>query len=236
MPTDAIRARLVPASFHRKLVQAMDTAGFIRMYQFTASTDHDTYHVRAQYAQETTHFFYLPDRGFLVQLALSEHIDEEGEYGCWWSGAVYLQLDQYEMIAFQVRHICPQHRGPQFFMDECEPMDHIFANVEGLLEPFRITGSSRVMDDEEGSYGWQFEHTGPLTVSQLVTFVDGLCTHFGPFLQPTLSHNFSVFGFTNDYAWPDIRKRFWRSFPTRLLKPLVPGRIRGRESVRTSAR
>jgi hypothetical protein len=201
------------------------------LYQFTAATGRDAYHVPAQYAQETTHFFYLPDRGFLVQLALSEHIDQEDLYRCWWSGAAYLQLDTHAMIEYEVYHVCPQHEGPRFFMDDCEPLSHVMGNVrEELLKPFRWVGNSRVLDEEEDSYGWQFERSGPLTVAQLTTFVDGLRTHFSPFLKPTLSYNFSVFCFTNDYAWPNIRKRFWRNFPTRLLKELVPGRIRGRES------
>ncbi len=232
MPAQAIRRQLVPASFHQELVQAMTAAGFARMYQFTATTDRDVYHVPAQYAQETTHFFHLPDHGFLVQLSLSEHIDQEGRYDCWWSGAVHLQLDIKEMIAYEVYYLCSNHK-PRFFMDDCVPLGHVMGNIDALLVPFRDRGTASFNDDDD-SYSWKLAHSGPLTVAQLVTFVDGLSTHFGPFLQPKLAYNFDAFSFTNDYAWPEIRERFWRSFPTRLLKQLVPGRIRGRESVHSS--
>jgi hypothetical protein len=235
MPTKVVSSQLVPASFHQELVQAMEAAGFTLMYRFQATTDRDTYHVPVQYAQKTAHFFYVPSCGFIVQLELSEGIDEQGHYSLWWNAAVYLQLDEMEIVKYEVHHICPQHRGPRFFMDDCKPMGHVFGNLSRILEPFWKHGNSRVMDDEEGSYGWTLEHSGPLTVAQLVGFVDGLYTHFGPFLKAKLSHNFNAFYFAHEYAWPGIRPRFWRSFPTRLLKELVPGRILGRESAQTRA-
>lgn len=226
-----VRSRLVPRGFHRELVEAMTKVGFGRMHEFCATTDRDQYHVSARYAQETNHFFYLPGKGFLVHLALAECIDDHSDtYQLWWSGAVYLELDTYAMIEYEVRHVCPNHEGPQFFMDGCEPLGHVMGNIDELLEPFGSQGSSRFLDRSNDSYGWQIECAGLLTVEQLVTFVNGLADHFGPFLLPTLSRNFSVFGFTNTYSWPSIRGRFWKEFPTRLLKEMVPGRITHCES------
>jgi hypothetical protein len=243
MPSSAIRRRLAPASFHQELVRAMADAGFTRMYQFTATTDQDAYHVPIQYAQQTTHFFYLPDRGFLVQFALSEDIDKEGQYRSWWDGAVYLQLGTRAMIEHEVYNVCPQHDGPQFFMDSCEPLGHIMGDdvIDELLAPFQTRGGSRVMDfNYDDSYGWLLERSGfkedALTVDQIVRVATGLRDHFAPFQLPKLSHDFSAWFFISEYAWPGIRERFWRSFPTRLLKQLVPGRIRGRESTQTRSR
>lgn len=228
MPEHAIRRRLVPPSFHRELVERMKAAGFVQMYQFHATTDRDVYHVPAQYAQETTHFFYMSERGFLVKLALAEHIDEQGEYRSWWSGGVYLELDRREMITFEVLHLCSQHDSW-----DCAPLEHLMDNLDELLAPFQCRGGNRMHDSVDGeadSFGWKFDCSGALTIDQLVAYCDGLRTHFGPFLKPTLSHDFSVFTFTNRYAWPKIDERFWRGFPTRLLKALVPGRIRDRVS------
>lgn len=227
-----IRHRLVPDSFYKDLVQAMKSAGFVPMHYFVATTDHDVFHVPAMYAQETTYFFYLPDRGFLVKLALSELIDEQDEYRSWWSGAVWLELDSQAMLEYEIKadYVCRLHWEPWLStMDGCNcvPLSHVMGSVGRLLQPFRIHSTSR-FDDDRDSYGWKLVRSSvdsPLTIAQLVTFVDGLRTHFGLFLKPKLTLNFSAFGFTNDYAWPGIHERFWRQFPNRLLKQIAPGGI-----------
>lgn len=234
MPSTAVRSKLVSASFHQELVRAMETAGFVRMYQFTATTDKDGYHVPVAYAQETYHFFYLPERGFVLQLALTENVDGDGRYECWWSGAVDMNLDFTEIIGYEVYYICSHHDhwGPE----TCEPLGHVMGNFTELLNPFRYHGGAG-MNDDYGSVGWRIEHAGLLTTEQLVSFADGLRTHFGPFLQPTLQYHFDAYHFVNTYTWSElVRERFWKSFPTRLLKQLVPGRILGRESLRSHVR
>lgn len=232
MPSDDIRRRLVPRSFHWELIKAMQAAGFVRMYEFIATTDRDRYHIPTLYAQETTHLFYLPKRGFVIRLVLCERIDENDEYTCWWEGATYFEIDTRAIIEYEVYYICPHHESDRWFMDDgCEPLGHVLGTVEALHEPFMLRSGSRFLDDDRDSFGWQLEHSGALTVSQLVTFADGLACHFGPFIKPTLCYKFSAYDFVHEYAWPDIRARFWRGFPTRLLADIVPGRIRHRESV-----
>jgi hypothetical protein len=207
----------------------MQEAGFLPLFRFTASTKRDKYHVPADYAQETSLYFFLPGKGFIVHIACSEHIDKYG-YRQWWNMHTYLQLDISAMISHEVREICPEHRGnSRFFMDDCEPLEHMLGSVPELLEPLRYTDSNHVVASHDDTYGWAAEYSSretPLCVEQLVTTIVRLREHFGQFLEPKIAEGFSVFSFTNTYAWPGIDERFWRSFPKGLLLGITTGRIR----------
>src|SRR6266496_5053481 len=203
MPSKSVRSQLVPRSFHQELIAAMQAAGLTRMYEFTASTDRDPYHVDAEYAQETNHFFYREEHGFLVRLALCEDIDKQGRYRCWWTGRIFTNLDSQAMIEYQV-DTC-EHWRSGGFMEECEPFEHILGNIKELMCPFRVHNHFHFRDEYD-QYAWsiEYDHDNNLSIGQLVTMLEGLLTHFGPFLQPTLGQNFDAWEFTNTFAWPHI--------------------------------
>ena len=222
----AIEVQLAPNNFHQELVAKMQTTGFARMYRFTANTHRDKklHSFSDTYAQETSHFFYLPNCGFLLQLALLEQVTPRGSFASW-SGTAYLHLDRREMIEHEVHFICNRSAW-----DECAPLDHIMGNLEGILAPFKLQGYGEQLHDSTKDYAtcydWQFACDGPITTEQLVMLADGLRTQFGPFLLPKLPRKFNAAFFTS-CRWQGIEERFWRSFPTRLLRERVDGPIRG---------
>lgn len=223
MPSSQVRRKLVPPSFYATLIKLMQEAGYNLLYRFTASTDQDHHHVPVTYAQETSLLFYLPGKGYLVHMALSEDFDRHG-YRWWWNLSTYLQLDTSAMIKHEVLNICRNHtHEPDFFMADCEPLQHLLQPVPEMFEPMRYTNGNHVAGWGEELYGWAGEYSDktPLTPEQLVAIVTRIQKHFAAFLEPKIVERFNASTFVNTYAWPGIEERFWRSFPRRILREVA---------------
>jgi len=225
MPNQSVRVGFEPESTFRELEEQMKRLGLPLMYPFRMDTDRDKYHVSAQYARETSRLFYRPDAGFLVNISLAEQLGEDGNYSSWWSCHLYLSLDDTSMIRHEVFNVCPGHTSEYMF--DCEPLEHMLGDIAELVSPWRLVGGSVFVGVRE----WELEaHLG---IPEIVSMLERVLRRFDGFFLPKLGdgRGISVFSLTNNYAWPHCRERYWRSFPTRILRERTNGRIRGRESI-----
>lgn len=219
------------ASLHQQLLPSLTNLGLVYAGHGAITSKDCDFYISAKWGKATRWFFHHPQKCFLIELTLHEHIDEEGALYRHWSGQLHFELAEWHTPDYRKIFIfcVPQTpRDTEYYASE---FDSEVSKAQALRlyhKNFRYLGSSQQykLFQQDFESNTQYGYTDKeIPIKDLVDGIAYMLEQSLPLLQTMpfsdldLWHPAYVFEKGYDVFWKQFDYKRLRALAKRLSLP-----------------